>query len=53
MVDMQNIINPDKRDFEPSLYILHINTNGLSLKDTRRNIYKQAIAPAEKLKEVF
>ena len=36
---MQNIINPDKRDFEPSLYILHINTNGLSLKDTPEEIY--------------
>ena len=37
-VDMKDYVKSIKRDFDPSLRILHIDTNDLSLKDTGSNI---------------
>ena len=48
-VDMQYYIKPTKRNFDPSLYILHFGTNNLSLEDTPYAISKQITATAESL----
>ena len=50
-VDMQDYIKPTKRDFDPSLYILHVGTNDISLEDTPEAISKRIIATAESLKK--
>ena len=34
VVDMPDYIQPTKRDFDPSVYILHIEDNDLWLEDT-------------------
>ena len=39
-VDMQNYIKPTKQDFDPSLYMLHVGTNDISLEDTPEAISK-------------
>ena len=51
-VNMQDYYKPIKRDFRPSLRILHIDTNDLSLKDTLEVISKRIIATAESLKKL-
>ena len=43
-VDMQDYIKPTKREFDPSLYLLHDGTNDLSLEDTPETISKRIIA---------
>ena len=43
-VDMQDYIKPTKREFDPSLYLLHVGTNDLSLEDTPETISKRIIA---------
>ena len=50
-VDRQDFIKPTKRDFGPSLYLLHVGTNDISLKDTPEAISKRIIATAESLKK--
>ena len=50
-VDMQVYIKPTKRDFVPSLYLLHVGTNDLLLEDTPKAISKRIIATPESLKE--
>ena len=49
-VEMQDYIKPTKRDFNPSLYILHVGNNDLSLEDTLEAISKRIIATATSLK---
>ena len=51
MVDMQDHIKPMKGDFDPSLYLLHVGTNDVSLEDTPEAISKWIIATAESLKK--
>ena len=41
---MQYYIKPTKRHFDPSLYILHVGTNDLSLEDIPEAIPEQIIA---------
>ena len=48
---MQDCIKPRKRDFDPSLHLLHVDTNDLSLEDTPEAISKRIIATAESLKK--
>ena len=50
-VDMQDYIKRTKRDFDPSLYLLHVGTNNLSLEDTPEAISTRIIATAESLKK--
>ena len=50
-VDMQDYIKPTKRDFGPSLLLLHVGINDLSQKDTPEAISKRIIATAESLKK--
>ena len=50
-VDMKDYVKSIKQDFDPSLRILHIDTNDLSLKDTLEAISKGIIATAKSLKQ--
>ena len=50
-VDMQDYIKPTKREFDPSLYLLHVGTNDLLLEDTPEVISKRITATAESLKK--
>ena len=50
-VDMQDYIKPTKRDFGPSLHLLHVGINDLSQEDTPEAISKRIIATAESLKK--
>ena len=50
-VDMQDYIKPPKREFDPSLYLLHVGTNDLLLEDTLEVISKRITATAESLKK--
>ena len=50
-VDMQDYIQPAKRDFDPYLYLLHVGTNDLLLEDTPEAISKRIIATAESVKK--
>ena len=50
-VDMKDYVKSIKRDFDPSLRILHTDTNDLSLKDTLEAISKGIIATAKSLKQ--
>ena len=47
VVDMPDYIQPTKRDFDPSVYILHIEDNDLWLEDTSEPLSKGIIATAE------
>ena len=49
-VGMRDYIKPAKRDFDPSLYLLHVGTNDLWLEDTPLAISKQIIVTAKSLK---
>ena len=51
MVNMQDYVKPTKRDFDPSLYILYVSTNDLSLEDIPEAISKRIIATVESLKK--
>ena len=42
-VDMEIYAKPTKRDFNPDLYILHVDTNDLSLDDTPEVISSRII----------
>ena len=48
---MQDYINPMKRDFDTSLYLLHVGTNDVSLEDTPEAISKRIFANAESLEK--
>ena len=48
---MQDYVKPTKRDFDPSLYILYVGTNDLSLEDIPEAISKRIIATVESLKK--
>lgn len=50
-VDMKDYVKSIKRYFDPSLRILQIDTNDLSLKDTLEAISKEIIATAKSLKK--
>ena len=48
---MQDYIKPTKRDFEPSLYLLHVGNNDLLLEETPKAMSERIIATAENLKK--
>ena len=50
-LDMQDYIKPTKRDFDPSLYLLHVGINDFSPEDTPEAICKRIIETAESLKK--
>ena len=50
-VDMQDYIEPTKRDFDPSSYLLHVGTNHLLLEDTPEAISTRIITTAESRKK--
>ena len=50
-VDMQDYIKPTKRDFGPSLHLLHAGIHDLSQEDTPEAISKRIIATAGSLKK--
>ena len=47
-LDMRDYIKPTERDFSPSLYIIHIDTNDLFLEDIPKIISKRIIKTAER-----
>ena len=51
IVVMQDYIKLTKRDFDLSLYILHVGTNDLALEDLPEAKFKRIIATAENLKK--
>ena len=51
IVVMQDYIKLTKRDFDLSLYILHVGTNDLALENIPEAKFKQIIATAENLKK--
>ena len=46
---MEDYTKPTKRDFNPDLYILHVETNNLSLDDTTEVISNRIIDTAKSL----
>ena len=48
-IDMEDYTKPTKRDFNPDLYILHVETNNLSLDDTTEVISNRIIDTAKSL----
>ena len=48
-IDMEENTKPTKRDFNPDLYILHVETNDLSLDDTPEVISSRIIDTAKSL----
>ena len=48
---MHDYIKRTKWDFEPSLLLLHVGTNDISLEDKPEAIAKRIIATAESLKK--
>ena len=50
-VDMQDYIKLTKRDFDSSLYILHVGTNDFAVEDAPEAFSKRIIATVESLKK--
>ena len=48
-VDMEIYAKPTKRDFNPDLYILHVDTNDILLDDTPEVISSRIIDTTESL----
>ena len=51
MVKVQDYINPTKWEFDPSLYLLDVGNNIISVEDTPEAISKRVIATAESPKK--
>ena len=48
--DMEYSITPTKRDFDPGIYILHVDTNDVTLYDTPEEITEHIVNIATSLK---
>ena len=46
--DMHDYLEPTNRDFDPSIYILHVGTNNFSTNDSPGMIVDKIVETAEK-----
>ena len=50
-IDMYDHLKPTSRDFNPGLFIIHVDTNDLSLNKTSNKIAEKIVNPAESVKK--
>ena len=50
-IDMYDHLKPTSRGFNPGLFIIHVDTNDLSLNKTSNKIAEKIVNPAEPVKK--